>query len=304
MMQGIVPSFVAARFRALRRSSSLRRSLAFAALALALAAPVSAEVWRVSEWIQIQEAIDSAAYGDTVLVAPGQYDRLVMRSGIHLMAEGGPEETVLRNNSFWVIKADGVDSTAVIEGFTLDGVKAAEGVLYVENSFLTVTNCILKNGWSGVRALYCDIDIRNCTIRDCQNGIYMYESEGQIIGNDIQLCITGINLVSSSPRVLRNTITRNSYGLTLSDHSDPSIGGSVASANRVWNNAAVAVKNKAYQKRFSVRTMKPMTLSVPLNWWGTDCPDSSMFQGPVEFTPWVDESGTRALEACEPAPEG
>jgi parallel beta-helix repeat protein len=253
--------------------------------------------------MQIQEMMDSAAYGDTVMVAPGTYDRIVLRSGVHLIAESGPQDTTLRNGYYWVIKADGVDSTAVVEGFTLDGVKAAEGVVYAENSFFTLTDCVLKNGWSGVRALYSDLTVQNCTITDCQNGIYLYESNGRLLNNDVQLCITGINLVSSSPRVARNTLTRNSYGMQVSDHSDPAIGGSLASANRIWNNAAVAIKNSAYQKKFSVRTMKPMTLEVPYNVWGTDCPDSLLFQGPVVFSPWVDSTGSRSLEECEAVDE-
>ncbi|MEZ5066756.1 MAG: NosD domain-containing protein [bacterium] len=272
-------------------------------LTLIGSAPAGAKTWAASEWVAIQDALDSAAYGDTVLVAPGTYDRLVLRSGITLMSEKGPEDTILRNGRFWVVKAEGVDSTAVIEGFTLDGIKASEGVAYLEESSLTIRHCVIKNGWSGVRALYSKPRIENCTIRDCQNGVYLYESEGVVLENDIQLCLTAINVVSSRSRILRNTITRNSYGIQVSDHSQPAIGGSIASANRVWNNAAVAVKNTAYITRNAVRTMQPMTLEVPFNFWGTDCPDSSMFQGPVEYAPWVDESGTRSLRKCG-APAG
>jgi hypothetical protein len=49
--------------------------------------------------------------------------------------------------------------------------------------------------------------------------------------------------------------------------------------------------------------MKPMTLKVPYNFWGADCPDSSDFRGPVDWTPWVDETGTRSLDECEPTEE-
>ena len=279
----------------------MRRSLlcAFALFAAWAPQDSSAAVWRADEWVKIQEAIDSAAYGDTVLVAPGKYDRLIIRSGIHLLAEKGPEETILRNGRHWVIKADGVDSTAVVEGFTLDGRKSAEGIVYAENSQLRVVDCVMQNAWSGVRSLYSQLRIENCTFTRCQNGIYMFESEGVVTGCDIQLSVQGINLVSSSPRIIRSSITRNSYGIIVSEHSDPQIGGSIASANKIWNNAAGNIRNDAYLKKSAMRTNKLMTLQVPMNNWGTDCPDEQEFIGLVVWSPWVDEAGTKAIENCE-----
>lgn len=268
--------------------------------ALALALPLGAASLRVSEGSQIQHTIDSATYGDSVWVAPGKYDiyPLRMRNGITLLAEGSAEETILRNGQFSVIQAEDLDSLTVVEGFTLDGVKAAEGVLSAENSRLTVRNCIVKNGWSGVRSMYGDVRVEECRIHDCQNGVYFYESGGSILGNDIQRCIRGINIVSSNPRIVRNMIARNSVGIAVSKHSDPSIGGSIATANRIYENPGGNIFNQAYLKRFSIRTMEPMTLKVSFNYWGSDCPDTSKFRGLVEWSPWVDETGTRSLESC------
>lgn len=279
----------------------MRHSFLCAVALIAAMAPVeaAAAVWRAGEWSKIQEAIDSAAYGDTVLVAPGKYDRLIIRSGIHLLAENGPEETFLQNGRHWVIKADGVDSSAVVEGFTLDGRKSAEGVIYAENSQLRVVDCVMQNAWSGVRSLYSQLRIENCTFTQCQNGIYMFESEGFVTGCDIQLSVQGINLVSSSPRISRSTITRNSYGIIVTEHSDPQIGGSIATANKIWNNAAGNIRNDAYLKKSALRTNKLMTLQVPMNNWGTDCPDEQEFIGLVVWSPWVNEAGTQAIEDCE-----
>lgn len=273
-------------------------------LGVALASrPASGAVWPASEYRQIQESIEQAEYGDTVLVAPGTYGRLVLRPGIHLIAEKGPEETLLKHHTLWVVKAEGVDSLATIEGFSMDGGGGAEGVLLAKESSFTVKDCVIRGGWSGVRGLYCNLTVQNCTIQECQNGVYLFESEGVVVENDIQLCITAITLVSSSPRILRNTITRNTLGFRVAEHSDPSIGGSLASANRVWNNVSGAVKNEAYQKRQGIRTMKPMTLRVPYNFWGSDCPDTILFRGPMEWSPWVDVSGKRSLDHCEETEE-
>jgi parallel beta-helix repeat protein len=278
--------------------------LALTALALALASPPAARaaVWPVSEDAKLQETIDTAAYGDTVLVAPGTYVTATLRSGVRLISEKGPEETLLQHTSYWVIHGEAVDSLASVEGFTLDGNKSADGVVLAEECFFTVRNCILRGGWSGVRAVYGALRVEGCTIRECQNGIYMFESGGYVADCDIQLCVTGATIISSNPRLVRNTITRNSVGIYVQKHSDPLIGGAVVSANRIWNNAANAIRNDSYLKRDGIRTWKPMTLKVPFNFWGSDCPDSSLFRGSVEFVPWVDESGTRSLESCAEKP--
>ncbi len=254
--------------------------------------------WDVAEPFDLQAVVDSAAYGDTVWVAPGEYDRVILRSGIRLIAVEGPEVTILRSGDLWCVKADGVDSTAVLEGFTLDGAQAAEGVVTADNSYFTVRDCVVRGAWSGIRAMYSDLRIENCTIRDCQNGIYLFESGGRVRNNEIRDCINGVNLVSASPRVSGNTIRANSVGIFLSEHSDPRVGGSLATANRIHGNRSGNVLNRALEKRFSVRTMKPMTLKASYNFWGSDCPDSLWFRGPVVWTPWVDEAGSRSLDEC------
>lgn len=274
------------------------RQLALLLVTVVAAGPAVAAVWPVSEKGKLQEALDSAAYGDTVLVAPGQYPRVVLRSGVTLLSEKGPEHTLLKENTFWVVQGEAVDSLAAIEGFTIDGMKGAEGVVYAEESSYRVTNCVIRGGWAGVRALYSNLRVEDCTIRDCTNGIYVFESGGFIAENDIQLCHQAMTIVSSNPRVVRNRITRNGSGITIEKHSDAEIGGSVATANRIWNNAALAVRNDSYQKQQGVRTWTPMTVKVPYNFWGSDCPDSSLFLGMVEWTPWVDESGTRSIDKC------
>jgi hypothetical protein len=278
------------------------RQLALLFAACSVAAPASAAVWPVSENAKLQETIDSAAYGDTVLVAPGTYKRVVLRNGIRVISEKGPAETLIKHNTYWVVEGEGVDSLASIEGFSIDGVKGAEGVVYAKDSHFMVRNCTMRGGWSGVRALYSDLRVEGCAIRECTNGIYVFESGGVLIENDIQLCHTGMMIVSSNPRVLKNAITRNSVGLSVEQHSDPQIGGTIATANRIWNNRSSAVKNDSQIKEKAIRTMRPKTLSVSFNFWGSDCPDSTLFRGLVAWAPWVDESGTRSLEKCAKSP--
>ena len=76
----------------------------------------------------------------------------------------------------------------------------------------------------------------------------------------------------------RNEIYHNSLGISISKHSDPVVGGSLAGANRIYENPGGGVKNTALQKKYELRTMRPATLRLPYNYWGADCPDSSDFR--------------------------
>jgi len=247
---------------------------------------------------QVQRVVDAAAPGDTVLVAPGEYGGLRLPSGVRLVAESGPTDTVFRHGRHAVIDATGTDSTTVLEGLTLDGDHAAEGVLLLEESQASVVDCVIRNGWSGVRGIAADPVVRNCVITGCANGVYLFECGGLLADNEIRDCTQGITLVSSSPRIRRNVIADNTLGMLVSVLSDPSVGGSLSRANRIHDNVGGAVRNTALSRRAGLRATQPLTLRLDGNYWGSDCPDPLDFQGPVDYRPWVDESGSRLLESC------
>jgi len=87
---------------------TLRSCIRLAVLAISLAAvlalpPAHARTWRVpSECSTIPAGLDSAAYGDTVLVGPGLYPigeagpvHIGMKAGVGLVGEAGAEATIL-----------------------------------------------------------------------------------------------------------------------------------------------------------------------------------------------------------------
>jgi hypothetical protein len=278
---------------------TVRTILGFGAFLLAVVpSMVSAKIHRVTEPAKFQLVVDSAAYGDTVRVPPGTYPRVIVRPGIHIVSENGPEQTTIRHERMFVVRAVDADSLNVVEGFTLDGVRACEAVVDIAGSTLVLRNCVIKSGWAGVRAKFSTIRTENCQIRSCQNGYFLDETNGDILENDIRGCATGIHLISSSPRILRSVLTGNSLGIAVTDHSDPSIGGSIATANRIFGNPGGAIHNTANIKEEGLRTLNPMTLRVPYNFWGSDCPDSTDFRGPVVWTPWIDESAKKSIERC------
>jgi hypothetical protein len=279
--------------------SSMTVRIVLWALAFAAFPSISpAKVVRVEDPKKFQLTVDSAAYGDSVLVPPGIYPRVILRPGIRLISEKGPEQTTLRNERMFVIQAKDADSLNAVEGFTLDGVKACEAVVDLENSTLVIRNCIIKGGWAGIRTRFTTLRTESCKISACQRGYYLEETKGDILETDVRGCNTGIQLVSASPRILRSTITGNSLGIEVSEHSDPSIGGSIATSNRIYGNPGGAIKNTASIKKDGLRTLNPLTLHVPYNFWGSNCPDSSDFRGPVVWSPWVDESAKKSIERC------
>ncbi len=94
----------------------------------------------------IQAGIDSAAVGDTVLVACGTYFEhgIVMRSGIVLRSESGESGCayIAAGGNGTVLSFYSVDETAIVEGLHLVGGAASHGGgVYCESSSPTFLEC-------------------------------------------------------------------------------------------------------------------------------------------------------------------
>ena len=127
---------------------------ALALVAAALVAPANAVTWHVpSECPTIQAGVDSAAVGDTVLVACDTYyeNDIIMKSGVCLTSETGEADCVTIDGQYQgrVIYCLDVDDAASIVGFTITGGLAtgaaardsAGGGIYCEDSSPTLANC-------------------------------------------------------------------------------------------------------------------------------------------------------------------
>ncbi|HVR74893.1 MAG TPA: right-handed parallel beta-helix repeat-containing protein, partial [Planctomycetota bacterium] len=150
-----------------------------------------AETLRVPlDYPSIQAALDAAAPGDTVLVAPGEYsvtEPLTFRGkDLTLRSEGGPEATrilfveppfdPLRRS---VIVFDGGETgAAALQGFTLSGGKGSQwgggaqesgggGILSRNGSSPTVSDCIISgNAARNGGGVLCDVD-SSLTLEGC-----------------------------------------------------------------------------------------------------------------------------------------
>lgn len=183
------------------------------------------------DYATIQEAIDAAVNGDTILVAPGTYVENINFKGkkITVASESGPEVTTIdggnppdpkkasvvtfRNN-------EGLDS--VLDGFTITNGNGTYiplhyrggGILCKESSPTIVNNIIVANYPNAYNAI--------------GGGIYCGDSTAFIAYNLIQRNTAGGITISSCPspllRIEHNSICMNEDGgITSSGNSSPNI---------------------------------------------------------------------------------
>jgi len=310
-----------------------------------------ADTWRVpSEHPTICGSVDSAAYGDTVLVAPGIYTRervlddgyysrvwIVMKDGVTLMSECGPEVTELVEPCpsilTDIVACDSV-SDAVVQGFTI-----------------RTDNCSFPFLPAGISMEACKMTVENNIIHHVYYGVAVTKEPPRpdrpiIVGNDIHSCWYGIHLqdvwTRDSPRIVDNHISYCwEFGI-LSFDSDPYIGGntielngsdglhfegyssSLLEGNRIVHNGGNGVTaimdyeyhhpclNCTWRKEmandvfgnggYAVYLVEPVGLGVfeaTYNSWGTLCPDPAMFYGNIDWLPWVDSTHTTRCYDCE-----
>ncbi|MCK4916311.1 MAG: right-handed parallel beta-helix repeat-containing protein [Candidatus Eisenbacteria sp.] len=159
----------------------MRPSLVFFMLYLSVAAsaaPIIVDTGGSGDYLTIQEGIDAASYGDTVLVMCGTYYEhdIVMKSGIYLTSETGQPEcvTVDAGSLGRALYCSGADSTTIMEGLTIaNGFSPVDGgAMFCEYSSLTITNCAFtdnwaRNEWGHVRGGGIAFEWSSPTITDC-----------------------------------------------------------------------------------------------------------------------------------------
>lgn len=190
----------------------------------------------------IQEAIDFAVDGDTVLVAPGTYEERIdfLGKAITIASEEGPEETVVDGNEVdpVVTFASGEGPLSVLTGLTLQNGGAAfyyppyrGGGISVEDSSPTIFDNIIVNntacaGGGGI---------------GIKNGSPIIEQN--IIANNSQISCSGgggggISILGDSDAQIVDNIISNNFwrsghggGIRLSGAGNPTIRGNVITGN-------------------------------------------------------------------------
>jgi len=167
---------------------------------------VASAFWRLmarlaQEPRTIQQAVNQASPGDTVVVAPGTYqENVIMKAGVNLQGSG-PDITIIDGRKPRpVVTAAG---NCRLDAFTITGY-ADDDIdgLYCEdvNNFVVSNNIIKNNTWSGIRTVRSSIIVRNNLIFD-----------NRVAGIFLDGACAGQNLI------LNNTVcnNRNEADLTL-----------------------------------------------------------------------------------------
>ena len=214
----------------------------------------------------IQEGIDAAVHGDTVLVSPGTYTGAGNRDldfggkAITVRSENGPEGCVIDcedcGRGFRFSSGEGPDS--IIEGLTVtngydyyDGTTrdCGGGICCEGSSSPTITNCTISRSSAGVGGGICcavssSPTITNCTISGNSAGfgagvLCDWDSTPTLINctvseNSASGCGGGICCMGSNPTITDCTISENSAyggGGVCSDSSNPTLTNCTISGN-------------------------------------------------------------------------
>jgi len=249
---------------------------------LSLFGTAGATIWYVHQdsiLNSVQAGLDSCSTDDdTVLVGAGTYyENLVWPStqGIDLISESGPDRTVIDGGGTErVIWIPGADSTAIINGFTIqNGYRWGGAGIYCDYSSPTITgNTITGNTAYGSGG----------------GGIHCWQSSPIITGNVITENtagsggIGGIGCSASSPTIDSCTIFNNyGDGIYCSDSSDPMI-----NHNNIIDNTGYGVHN----------VDSGVIVNAEYNWWGDPSGPSGVGPGTgdevsewVDYEPWLTE---------------
>ena len=168
----------------------------------------------------IQEAINAADPGDTILVAAGTYPEYVLVNK-SVTLKGYNRESVITGQKTPPRIMDVTVSNVEISGFTIQNKGTLKGI-YVEPpfgetiSYVTITDNALINNHVGVFLSYCiHVGITNNTFNNNYYGIRLHDSDfNTITDNKINGSIYyGINLYAHSEnnKITVNTLTNNKY---------------------------------------------------------------------------------------------
>jgi len=181
----------------------------------------------------ISSALLDAVSGDTIYVAAGTYtENITLKNGVNVMGAGAADTTIDGSgDSDSVVVAPGISSGTVFDGFTVtNGEAGVGGGMYLNNSSLTVTNCIFTGNLASLNGggMYILNDssptVANCIFEDNTvegpsashgGGIYCWSSgsptiiNNTIANNEANVNGGGIYTATTSPTITNNIIVGN-----------------------------------------------------------------------------------------------
>ena len=198
----------------------------FSAFAGAGVSVASATTWRVDDdlvqrpdanFTSIQDAVDAANPGDTIIVYPGTYTENVDVNKDHLTikSEGGAEVTIVQaanpDDHVFEVTADYVN----ISGFTVKG--ASSGIYLYSSNNSRIENVNASNNYNGIYLWHSSNNtITNNTASNSNSaGIYLEYSNDNTIFNNIatENWDSGIYLGNSNFNTIKNNNVSNTRSM-------------------------------------------------------------------------------------------
>lgn len=223
----------------------------------------------------IQAAINAASALDTVLVSPGTYsENITLKDGVFVMSSDGRATTTIQSITGTIVTANSLSDLALLKGFTVDGLGGAQQGFDAWGSYIKVEDCAFQNCTTGARA--------------------QYGGGPTLTGNTFTLNQNGFaSGDSSAPFFSGNVFDGNILGgLYVSGDAAVRVGGTLDDANDFVNRGAYHVFN-----------LSANAVVAEYNWWDDVCPEEGWFYGPVDYTPWTDESHAGVYYDCTGVPE-
>ena len=209
----------------------------------------AAIIYVPDNYSSIQDAVNAASVGDTIIVRSGTYfENVVVNKPLSLIGEGLPTIDAQRRGKAIEITAD----NCIVKGFRCinakhpgnAGITVRSDSNIIENNtceennygiYLTGSsnntisnNKICENCYSGIHFYRSSNNTisNNKIYENCYNGIYLWgESSNNTISNN-KICENnndGIHLSSSNNKITNNTCANNNEGIHLSSSSNNAI---------------------------------------------------------------------------------
>lgn len=164
--------------------------------------------WTVNETDRIQDKIEHAGSGDTIIVNKGiYYEHLAINKSLNMLGVGMPIIDGLGNGSVIALLADEI----VLDGFVAMNSSSLpgddDGIKVISNNNIIKNNKII-NCTSGLNLTNCKNNtVLNNIVSANNNGILIQESQGnEVISNNVSYNDRGIVLKDSANNTLRRNL--------------------------------------------------------------------------------------------------
>jgi len=229
----------------------------------------------------INDAIDDASDGSTVIVSSGDYTQNVNieRKEIHLKSEHGYETTTIDGNNNNAIRVHEWSHKSTVTGFTItNGFQA--GILVSLSNHVAILECKMDENKYGIHFYHCEHGIvDDNTINNNKQGLILeFTGKIQIHDNVISNNSIGINLDVSKATITYNDIIDNGHGVIMSRCDGRKT--SISNNNFIINDEEKLDDKILLSNHISIRHTKSKFITLSDNYY-SPCDGLN-----INFLPW------------------